>query len=416
MAIEGHIDFREWDERDNQEFLAILRSFTINDVFLAVEMTEQTLYGTSAMQRWYRLYQCVHAGIPTILAVPGRGSYTAFSGLGTRGTTAQEQWLLTNETVLRFIRENRAITREDIQAEVGQEFVTEGHNNAEHLVPDMLTLWDTFETPMCVHFLPEAYPFVCDQYAWSGTQLQTLWDLISPCIDAAREGNEVRPVLRPFRQAMWDLVQDRNYGNSRQYNEMCASTQFPQSHKICIGANPTNPAHHRSFRGHFNARNCAGGGSSIVDLEWAGVLNHINNSRENYQQNLNALEDLDRMDWLKTLLARRNQLIVYRCNLTHVHHTNYKFNGPRFDIIYTRVGIGGDSLGVSRSPYARHAIYVLQVDLSLADFANSPESTKEQYGTADLLSLNDGLYPGKLWWPREVVSYSQLIPICEVVR
>ena len=75
MGIVGHVDFTNWDRRDEPEVISCLNSFTAQNVFLALEMTEQTPFGSSAMQRWFRIWECVKSGIPTIYALPGAGTY-----------------------------------------------------------------------------------------------------------------------------------------------------------------------------------------------------------------------------------------------------------------------------------------------------------------------------------------------------
>ena len=172
MEIVGHVDFTTWERRDEPEVISCLNTFTAQNVFLALEMTEQTPFGTSAMQRWYRIWECVRSGIPTIYALPGAGTYQPDSGLGTRNEIAQRTWPRTNEFVLQMIRDNEPVTQRNLEVSgCIKRFQTTPHNVALTLFQISMPFGTAYNTPCAVFLLPEAYPFVCDQYAWSGTQL-----------------------------------------------------------------------------------------------------------------------------------------------------------------------------------------------------------------------------------------------------
>ena len=415
LEIEGHVEFRDWDRRNDADVLNYLRSFSTQHVFLAVEMTEQTPFGTSALQRWYRILECVRSGIPTVYALPGRGTYNSNAGLGTKTQIAQDTWPITNQEIKRLINENQPVTREAIEDGCGQEFRTTPHNLSEHLLPDMYALWDAYDTPCITMLLPEAYPFICDQYAWSGCQLQPLWDIIQASLDQAQGGQEMD--YHECRRTMWQTITGREYSRTDDYDAICNQTQFPRPLVISDNPNPTEITHHRSIRSRWptlgHARDIAYV-SAITTHLWRDVLVSINASREEYQNELDEVRDLATGNTIKTLLSQRNQLVVCRINADWVGHTNYKFNGPRYDLNYTRLSSNQGRMGVQLSPYARSAVYVIQTDLTLAGFSQLSESALAQYSTADLLSLSDGLYPGPIWWPRGTDNHRFAPPFAEV--
>lgn len=404
IEIEGHVDFINWDRRDEPEVISCLNAFTVQDVFLALEMTEQTPFGTSAMQRWYRILECVRSGIPTIYALPGAGTYNPDSGLGTRTEIAQQTWTQTNEYVLQLIRNNEPITQESLETLSGMTFNTTPHAVAPHLVPDLYALWDTHNTPCAVFLLPEAYPFICDQYAWSGTQLQGLWEVISDCIDRARTNQDIE--LLNLREDMWDFITQTDFHGPHRWNgrdyfgDVCISSSFPATHRVVNNPDPTNIQHHRGFRGHNNNSRSLGFISQLNNKDWGEVLSEINTSRRSYQNRLPEVQNCEIAESIKELLSERGEVLILRINQNWVDHTNYAFNGLRFDLMYSRLPTERMDLSVQLSPYARRSAYVLQTNYSRAEFAQLPESALAQYSTVDLLSLRDGLFPGPLWWPR----------------
>ena len=404
MEIVGHVDFTNWYRRDEPEVISCLNSFTAQNVFLALEMTEQTPFGTSAMQRWYRIWECVRSGIPTIYALPGAGTYQPDSGLGTRNEIAQQTWPRTNEFVLKLIEDNEPVTQRNLEVMSGLIFQTTPHNVAPHLVPDLYALWDTYNTPCAVFLLPEAYPFVCDQYAWSGTQLEELWGVIADCIDRVRSNQDIE--LLDLRENMWDFITQTDFHGPHRWNgrkffgEVCRSSSFPSTHRVVDNPDPTNIEHHRGFRGHNNNSRSLGYISETPSRTWEEVLANLNKSRRNYQNRLQNLQDCENARSIKELLAERGEVLILRINQDWLDHTNYAFNGLRYDLMYSRLPTARRDLSVQLSPYARRSVYVLQTDYSRAEFAQLPESALAQYSTVDLLSLSDGLYPGPLWWPR----------------
>ena len=62
-----------------------LMELTVENVFLAVEMTEQLAWSTNALQRIDRLIQCAESNIPTIYAIPGQGYRSHNWPTGRRG-------------------------------------------------------------------------------------------------------------------------------------------------------------------------------------------------------------------------------------------------------------------------------------------------------------------------------------------
>jgi hypothetical protein len=158
--------------------------------------------------------------------------------------------------------------------------------------------------------------------------------------------------------------------------------------------------HHRSFRGHTNNRTSLGFINPINDNIWGEVLSQINASRRGYQNRLPELQNIEIAGDIKELISRRNEVLILRINQRWLDHTNYAFNGLRYDLMYSRLSAGRDDLGVQLSPYARKSTFVLQTNYTIAEFTQLPDSALAQYSTVDLLSLSDGLFPGPLWWPR----------------
>lgn len=419
MEIIGHVDFTTWERRDEPEVVSCLNSFTAQNVFLALEMTEQTPFGTSAMQRWYRILECVRSGIPTIYALPGAGTYQPDSGLGTRNEIAQRTWPLTNDFVLQMIRDNNPVTQESLETLSGMTFNTTPHNVAPHLVPDLYALWDTYNTPCAVFLLPEAYPFICDQYAWSGTQLSELWDVIADCIDRVRANQDIE--LLNLRESMWDFITESDFHGAHRWNgrahfgQICSTSSFPPTHRVVDNPDPTNIEHHRGFRGHPNNGRSLGYISEISSQSWEDVLSNINTSRRDYQNRLPELQNREIARNIKELFAERGEVLILRINQAWIDHTNYAFNGLRYDLMYSRLPSGRNDLSVQLSPYARRSVYVLQTNLSRAEFAQLPESALAQYSTVDLLSLSDGLFPGPLWWPRGTRNHRFAPRFAEVI-
>ena len=404
MGIYGHVDFTNWDRRDEPDVISCLNAFTAQNVFLALEMTEQTPFGTSAMQRWYRILECVRSGIPTIYALPGAGTYQPDSGLGTRNEIARDTWIQTNEYVLQMIRDNEPVTQVNLETLSGMSFDTTPHNVAPHLVPDFYALWDTYNTPCAVFLLPEAYPFICDQYAWSGTQLQELWGVIADCIDRARSNQDIE--LMDLRENMWEFITQTDFHGPYRWNgkeffgKVCSSSSFPSTHRVVDNPDPTNIQHHRGFRGHNNNSNSLGFISQLDNNDWEEVLSEINTSRRCYQNRLPQLQNCGIARDIKELLSERGEVLILRINQRWLDHTNYAFNGLRYDLMYSRLPSGRNDLSMQLSPYARRSVYVLQTNHSRAEFSQLPDSALAQYSTVDLLSLSDGLFPGPLWWPR----------------
>ena len=410
MGINGHVDFRNWDRRDELEVVSCLNAFTIQNIFLALEMTEQTPFGTSAMQRWYRIWECVRSGIPTIYALPGAGTYQNDSGLGTRNQIAQDTWIQTNPYVLTMIGGNEAVTKENLETLSEMSFDTTPHNVSPHLLPDMFALWDTYSTPCAAFLLPEAYPFICDQYAWSGVQLEGLWDVIEDCINQARTNQNIES--QDLRENMWEFITQTDFHGPRKWKgrsflgEVCSSSSFPPTHRVVDNPDPTNIQHHRGFRGNNNNKVSLGFICQIDNNDWEEVLQRINQSRSGHNMQLSTLQDIENAIHVKNILSNRDEVLILRIHQTpsadydKLSHTNYAFNGLRYDLMYSRLDSDQDNLGVQLSPYARRATYVLQTNRSLADFTQLPDSALAQYSTVDLLSLSDGLFPGPLWWPR----------------
>jgi hypothetical protein len=297
---------------------------------------------------------------------------------------------------------NEAVTKENLETLSGMSFDTTPHNVSPHLLPDMFALWDTYSTPCAAFLLPEAYPFICDQYAWSGIQLQGLWDIIGECITQARANQGIE--LQDLRESMWEFINQTDFHGphkrNRNFDRVCSASSFPPTHRVRDNPNPTELLHHRSFRGHTNNRTSLGFINPINDNIWGEVLSQINASRRGYQNRLPELQNIEIAGDIKELISRRNEVLILRINQRWLDHTNYAFNGLRYDLMYSRLSAGRDDLGVQLSPYARKSTFVLQTNYTLAEFTQLPDSALAQYSTVDLLSLSDGLFPGPLWWPR----------------
>ena len=425
------------------EQIVFLRSLTVEDVFLAVEMTEHAVWSTNAFQRFGRIVQCVENNIPVIYSAPrdawrgdgwGRGTYNA----GQRFWWERNNFELHN-IVEELIRNDEDISHANVSARCsfdiprcpGNYGTIERQPFSQWARPYLLTLWDTLECPVTFSLLPTTYSTFPDQYGASGGQMRDLFEIIRIAIQ--HEQNIVSEIQY---NEMWDELKSASQANVgtdwmlnrriEQYDQFATSNGFPSSTFHAYGEvrNPFDQSQHFSLRSRsMTVRSRQNSiyvisGSTDEDRN-ADVIRHLSALSEDYG-GPRFTGDLE----LPNILVNRNSILVHRLTgyvsakynvLTHSNKTcfmpylDYQF--CRNDVIDpTRPNAG------AASPYARrHILVAFMQDIPSSEyFSNTywqgtyPRSHYIWSQTADVLIFSDGIFLGTLWWQGGVNQLSDV--------
>jgi len=463
--IQGWVVDTDEDFTLNQAQMGALRALTHEDVFLAVEMTEQIAWSTNALQRCIRLIECAQNNIPTIYALPGQGYRSRDWPTGRRGAVNANAgddnghaywWRRTRDAVVNLIEQNEEITRDNIQQIIEIELPpTTGDFGGVKLEPFCkwttqfaMALWDSFNSIVYIERLPDAFAYVPIDYAWSGTQLSNLFSIIGSEIDRQR-GNEsqedwsarwagLKLQQRAFRENQMNQSATRHVASLRRsngYDEIMTQNGYPAStfYTYSQERDSRSPEQHFSLRTK-NGRSGLNRVNSIDgdDLEerFQSILDWLNtNDHFDYPQhgrNFSLDRHLETITNGMIALLARNTILVTRIehkprNNMPISHTNMSLMMQWMDLQFCRSDAEENIRetrpnAFSTSPYSRRHV--------LATFFQNMRS--DEYflvsyfnGTAaagwltwaqnsDVLIFTDGIFLGELWWPEGVNQLSDV--------
>jgi len=421
----------------NELQMNYLRNLTVDDVFLAVEMTEHAVWSTNAFQRFGRIVQCVTNNIPVIYSVPVDAYRGHLWGRGTYNEGQQFWWNRNNEELYdileELIRNNEEITAEtvtdrcsfDIPNCPGDFGTIIYQPFSQWARPFLLSLWDTLETPVSFSLLPTTYSTFPDQYGASGCQLENLFHTIEVAIQYAQN-----TILETTYNTMWNSLKEdlqENVGgswtSSRRidlYDQYCTLNGFPNTtfHAYDSERDPYDISQHFSLRSRnmgvatrANSIYAISGGDEIQRA--ANILGHLSELSQEYGSPAFELNTT-----LPALLANRNSILAHRltghisANYNVITHSNKNCFMPYLDYQFCRNDISDSNRpnGGSNSPYGRrHILVAFMQDIPSSEYysnrywQNTYSRTHYIWNqTADILMFSDGIFLGKLWWPEGV--------------
>ncbi len=443
-----------------------LMELTVENVFLAVEMTEQLAWSTNALQRIDRLIQCAESNIPTIYAIPGQGYRSHNWPTGRRGRVNPNAgddnghaywWRITRDAVEDLIARDEEITRDTIQQIIGTELPpTGGDFGGVKLEPFCkwttqfaLTLWDTFNSIMYIERLPTAFAYVPEGYAWSGTQLGTLFSVIESEIERARgvesaedwntRWSALKLQQRDFRRDQLNPTRTRNVSQLlriRDYDRIMEQNGYP-----CTTFRAYSERRDRtSTEQHFSLRTKSGAyglnrvyaiqGNDSEEriqsiLDWLNTNDHFafpqhgqNFSTDGHRETIaNPLMDV---------LLRRSTILVTR--IEHkpaasmpISHTNMCLMMRYLDLQYCRDDADEDTLETrpnagALSPYSRrHILATFFQNMSSREYFSRSYFTGHAAAgwmtwarNSDMLIFTDGIFLGEMWWPEGVSQLAEV--------
>lgn len=442
-AIQGWVTDTSGEFNPTPAQITYLRSLTVHDVFLAVEMTEHAVWSTNAFQRFGRIVQCVENGIPVIYSAPedawrgdgwGRGTYNE----------GQRYWWERNNLELHnivedLIRNDIDVTHENVSDRCsfnipecsGDYGIIEHQPFSQWARPYLLTLWDTLECQVTFSLLPTTYSTFPDQYGASGGQMRDLFEIIRIAIQ--HEQNIVSEIQY---NEMWDELKSASQANVgtdwmlnrriERYDQLAASNGFPSSTFHAYGEvrNPSDQRQHFSLRSrnmHVASRANsihAISGSSVGDRT-ANVISHLSTLSAEY----GGPRFTDVLS-LPAPLVNRNSVLTHRLtghlrtNYNVITHSNKTCFMPYLDYQFCR----NDVIDPTRpnagaaSPYARrHILVAFMQDIPSSEyFSNAywqrtyPRNHYIWSETADVMIFIDGIFLGELWWPEGVNQLSDV--------
>jgi hypothetical protein len=444
-VIQGLVTDTSGEFNPTQAQITYLRSLTVEDVFLAVEMTEHAVWSTNAFQRFGRIVQCVENDIPVIYSAPrdawrgdrwGRGAYNI----------VQRFWWERNNFELRnvveeLIRNDEDITHENVSANCSFDIPNcpepYGYGEIKYQPfsqwarPYLLTLWDTLECQVTFSLLPTTYSTFPDQYGASGGQMRDLFEIIRTAIQ-----HERGIVSQMEYDEMWDELKSASQANvgtdwtqrSRvdRYDQIAALDGFPSStfHAYGEERNAFDEGQHFSLRSRNTA--VASRANSIYAISGstdgdrnADVIGHLSNlSNENggpeFTGSLN----------LPNILVNRNSILAHRltghtsANYNVITHSNKTCFMPYLDYQFCRNDVIDPSrpnAGADTAYSRRHILVAFMQDIPSSEyFSNAywqrtcPRNHYIWSGTADVLIFSDGIFLGELWWPEGVNQLSDV--------
>ena len=444
-VIQGWVTDTSGEFQPTSEQIDFLRSLSVEDVFLAVEMTEHAVWSTNAFQRFGRIVQCVENNIPVIYSAPedawrgdgwGRGTYNA----GQRFWWERNGFELHN-IVEELIRNNQDITPENISHHctfttppcAGDYGAIEHQPFSQWARPYLLSLWDTLECPVTFSLLPTTYSTFPDQYGASGNQLMDLFNIIRIAIQyeqgivSQTEYNDMWDGLKSDLQANVGTEWTRLRRVDR-YDEIGALNGFPNSTFHAYGRERNEFDEEQHFSLRSRNMNVASRANSIYAISGttgedrnADVIRQLSTLSTDYEGPQFTI-DFE----LPSMLFNRESILAHRLtgyadpNVTYdvITHSNKTCFMPYLDYQFCRTDVN-DPLrpnAGAASPYSRrHILVAFMQDIPSSEyFSNAywqstyPRTHYIWSQTADVLIFSDGIFLGELWWPQGVNRLSDV--------
>ena len=443
-VIQGWVTDTSGEFNPTRAQIEYLRSMTVKDVFLAVEMTEHAVWSTNAFQRFGRIVQCAENNIPVIYCVPQDAYRGHRWGRGTYNEGQKFWWERENcelhDIVEELIRKDEEITLANVSSmcsfalpNCGGKFGrVEPQPFSQWARPYLLTLWDTLECPVTFCLLPTTYSTFPDQYGASGVQMVELFNSILTAIQYQQN-----TVSETTYNQMWEdmkEVSQMNVGTAwthkrrvDKYDLMASMNGFPSStfHAYGDSRDPYDPGQHFSLRSrNMHVKSRANSifpvSGSSTDERTTSVISNLSGLSSEYDSSeftsILALPDIP--------LMKRNSILVHRltghldAGYNVITHSNKNCFMPYLDYQFCRNDITDPNRpnGGARSPYSRrHILVAFMQDIQSSEyFANNfwrktfPRSHYIWSETADILMFSDGIFLGQLWWPKGVSQLSDV--------